>query len=295
MKYQLEPDNRNCSDEELLADLRAVAQNLGKPFLTKAEYNGHGRFCAATMQKRFGSWNKALARSGLGIHKRYDIPADELVHDLQRVASELGAHTVTREQYRAYGKFADITVSRHFRSWAAALSMANLQPTGWKPQATDESLFDNMAAVWEHVGRQPKQKDFRPPVSQYSAAAYVRRYGSWRGALEAFVTAANSEDDKTSVPATPEPTTSKSKTLSTPVHRTNRTPSWRLRFLVMRRDNFACRLCGAAPAKDPSVSLHVDHVDPWSEGGETVISNLQTCCEVCNIGKSDLPMVTESD
>ncbi len=294
MKYELEPDNRNCPDEELLADLCTVAQDLGKSSVTKEEYDVHGRFCAATMQNRFGSWNKALARSGLAIDKRIDIPVDELVGDLKRVASELGTRTVTREQYRAHGTFADITVSRHFGSWAAALIAANLQPTSWKPQATEDDLFDNMASVWEHVGRQPKQKDFRPPVSRYSHAAYVRQYGSWRAALEAFVAAADSETEENAVAATPAPTTTDPTAPSTPIHRTNRNPSWRLRFLVMRRDNFACRLCGASPAKNPSVSLQIDHVHPWSAGGETVTSNLQTCCEVCNIGKSDLPIVSET-
>lgn len=62
----------------------------------------------------------------------------------------------------------------------------------------------------------------------------------------------------------------------------------RLRFKVMHRDNFKCCKCGASPAKGPSVELHVDHIIPWSKGGETVIENLQTLCSKCNLGKSDL-------
>ncbi len=294
MKYELEPDNRNCPDEELLADLCAVAQQLGKSSLTKEEYNRHGRFSSATMQKRFESWNKALLRSGLANDKRVDIPGDELLADLKRVASELEMQTVTREQYRVHGTFADVTVSRHFGDWAAALCAANLRPTSWKPQATEENLFDNMAVVWEHVGRQPKQKDFRHPVSRYSKTTYVNRFGSWRAALEAFVAAANVEKERDATSNTaPPPIRTKSE--REPAHKTGRNPSWRLRFLVMRRDNFACRLCGASPAKDPSVCLEVDHVLPWSKGGETVFSNLQTCCKTCNLGKSDLPMNNEVD
>lgn len=72
-----------------------------------------------------------------------------------------------------------------------------------------------------------------------------------------------------------------------PARRTSRNINWRLRFLVLQRDKFRCVKCGASPAKGHSVSLQVDHVVPWSRGGETEFENLQTLCEICNIGKSN--------
>jgi 5-methylcytosine-specific restriction endonuclease McrA len=68
----------------------------------------------------------------------------------------------------------------------------------------------------------------------------------------------------------------------------SRDPSPRLRFEVLARDKFTCRFCGASPMKDPSVTLHIDHIIPWSKGGETSLTNLQTLCAKCNLGKSDL-------
>ncbi|MBO5870140.1 MAG: HNH endonuclease [Clostridia bacterium] len=61
----------------------------------------------------------------------------------------------------------------------------------------------------------------------------------------------------------------------------------KLRYQVLKRDNFKCCACGASPAKDPTVELHIDHIIPWSKGGETTLENLQTLCSRCNIGKSD--------
>ena len=61
----------------------------------------------------------------------------------------------------------------------------------------------------------------------------------------------------------------------------------KLRYQVLKRDNFKCCACGASPAKDPSVELHIDHIIPWSKGGETTIDNLQALCSRCNLGKSD--------
>lgn len=58
-----------------------------------------------------------------------------------------------------------------------------------------------------------------------------------------------------------------------------------IRFAVMERDNFACKACGRTYRKD-GVKLHVDHIHPVSKGGKTEMSNLQTLCQDCNLGKS---------
>lgn len=67
----------------------------------------------------------------------------------------------------------------------------------------------------------------------------------------------------------------------------SRNISDKLRYQILKRDNFRCCACGASPAKDPSVELHIDHIVPYSKGGETTIDNLQTLCSKCNLGKSD--------
>jgi 5-methylcytosine-specific restriction endonuclease McrA len=38
------------------------------------------------------------------------------------------------------------------------------------------------------------------------------------------------------------------------------------------------------------VRLDIDHILAWDSGGETVMENLQTLCNRCNGGKSNLPM-----
>ncbi len=58
----------------------------------------------------------------------------------------------------------------------------------------------------------------------------------------------------------------------------------------MRRDNFRCRICGAVQSAQQDVRLDLDHILAWDSGGETVMENLQTLCNRCNGGKSNLPM-----
>jgi 5-methylcytosine-specific restriction endonuclease McrA len=64
--------------------------------------------------------------------------------------------------------------------------------------------------------------------------------------------------------------------------------NWRLRYMILRRDNFRCVACGRSPATHPGTNLQIDHIIPWRAGGETEEKNLQTLCEMCNGGKSDL-------
>lgn len=59
--------------------------------------------------------------------------------------------------------------------------------------------------------------------------------------------------------------------------------SKRIRYEVLRRDEYTCRFCGASA---PLVLLEIDHVVPRSQGGSDDPGNLQVLCEDCNAGKS---------
>lgn len=132
--------------------------------------------------------------------------------------------------------------------------------------------------VWEHLGKQPTRRDLDNKISEFSQSPYNRRFKSWTDALKLFVIWAN--DEELSAPKENQNLSVKPKN--------GRDVSLRLRFQVLRRDNFTCVQCGASPAKNPSVELHIDHIMPWSKGGDTVYENLQTLCSKCNLGKSNL-------
>lgn len=132
---------------------------------------------------------------------------------------------------------------------------------------------------------------YKKGLSTFSLQSYARRFGGWRATLQAFINYIN-EDIPQNKEVNSDIVKNSIKAINDkmPVkkHRTNRDINLRLRFMVMQRDNFKCCACGASPAKDPAVQLHIDHIIPWSKGGETVIENLQTLCSKCNLGKSDI-------
>lgn len=204
-----------------------------------------------------------------------DIPDEELLADLSRVAKELGKNQVTFREYNKRGRFSAGTLSERFGSWFAAVDKADLQRT-INRNISDEDLFANLVEVWTALGRQPRCRDLKPGPSRFSWNTYAFRFGTWRKALAAFVRWANDGE------LSPAPDGSAKKA----GRRTPRNINWRLRALVLMRDGARCKLCGAAPSD--GIRLHVDHVKPWSKGGETVLENLQILCDVCNIGKSDI-------
>ncbi len=60
----------------------------------------------------------------------------------------------------------------------------------------------------------------------------------------------------------------------------------RIRYLVLKRDHNRCRCCGLTARE---TELQIDHIIPFSWGGSNDISNLQTLCRACNLGKSNRP------
>jgi hypothetical protein len=219
------------------------------------------------------------------------ISADTLIKDIQRVASLLNKKKLTLVEYRLYGDFSDGVVHRIFNGWRKAIEAADLEP-GRNTQITEEDLFDNLEQVWRRLGRQPRVREVAAPLSKYSSDVYRNRYHGWHKSLDAFVAAVGQRSGDQEMD---ESTDNDLVPISVPVPRarTPRTANWRLRFLTLRRDGFRCTACGRSPANDPGVELEVDHIIPWSSGGESILENLQSLCKECNVGKSNLPFSTD--
>lgn len=219
-------------------------------------------------------------RFELEVHHR-NVPEEELLAELRRVATLLTPETVTIDRFNEHAKFHSTTLSRRFGSWFKALDAAGL-PRTRNLNLTTEQLFENLVAVWLKLGRQPKYQDLTKEHSLFSAGTYENRFGTWRKALEAFVSWANEGVQLTGSPTSPQHSNQP---------RGTRNINWRLRALVLMRDGARCQLCGAEARE--GAKLHVDHIIPWSKGGATSLSNLRVLCHVCNIGKSDVEAIPE--
>lgn len=207
-----------------------------------------------------------------------NVPDADLLADIQRVAVEVGDGKLTWAAYSRAGLFGAETIRKRFGSWNAALKAAGLS-AGKRWRVPDVELFENLAELWTRLGRQPRRAELGRAGSRFSGSVYEQRFRSWSKALEAFVAFANANEPSVQGAV---------QRSGPPSPATSRQPSLRLRFKVMRRDGFRCSQCGASPAKEVGVELHVDHTVPWSKGGDTTLENLTTLCSKCNLGKSDL-------
>lgn len=292
LKFVLNDCHRNVSDDELMKDLVSVAEQLQTDTLTIEQYLTKGKYHDSTIRRRFGSWRNALSIADLKNNRKNDpVSEDEIISDILRVANRMNKQTITTTEYSEFGKHSYPRIIKHFGSWANALQKAGLLSTGFVASLSDIEILEEIERIWILLGRQPTSNDIRNGISKVSLNSYARHFGSWRGALQAFVEWANDENNENEAQEesnviAPEQSSIHQLTAET-THKTSRDINLRLRFRVMQRDSFKCRLCGASPAKDPSIELHIDHIKPWSKGGETTMDNLQTLCSKCNLGKSN--------
>ena len=277
-----------CSydDQSLLNELRRVAALVPHDKLSRSDFNQLSKVHASTLHNRFGNWRKALAAAGL--EGRYDDHADEwsrdeVIEQLQSIARSSGKTHVTQRELSEQLGITQRPIKRIFGSYRAALEAAGLSQSPGGARYTDEECFENLLTVWTALGRQPSFAEMKASPSRIGTKAYVGRWGGWRNALQAFVERAN-QDTSLELPPKPKPEATTLDGASK--KRSSRNIPWGLRYKVFKRDRFRCVLCGTSPATSlTTVVLHVDHIIPWSKEGETVLENLRTLCEACNLGK----------
>ena len=213
---------------------------------------------------------------------------EELLSDLKDVFNKLTekGEKISKRSYNEIGKYSAFTYASRFGSWNTALAKANI-PVTREINITNENLLENIKDVWIIKGKQPTYRDIDGPTSKYSASTYQERFGSWNRALEAFSDYINSAFEDTNSDKQNRIEDNHSDFNQKARRKTRRDISERMRFSVLLRDGFRCQSCGRSPLKSPGVELQVDHIIPWSKGGETVQSNLQTKCKKCNLGKGN--------
>jgi hypothetical protein len=208
-------------------------------------------------------------------------PEEELLKDLRRVARKLKRKCFSIKEYAALGKYDFSTYFYRFGSWSGPMRKAGLQSYPLFRRITDELLFENIKHVWDSLGKQPTQKQMKSPLSKHVLTTYLNRFGTWRKALKAFVQYINTPRAKRKSKANAPEYVAPERIGMARRRANKKTIHARMRYLTITRDKRRCQRCGKAPTLSNRITLDVEHITPFNEGGKTVLENLRTICSAC--------------
>src|SRR5574341_590145 len=118
--------------QEVIAELRRVAELLQTPSLTRRQFAQHSRISETTVRNVFGSWNKAVESAGLapnpqkfeeGRGSEQSRPDDEYLQELIRLTVELGKQP-TWAELSAFGRYSPKPYRDRWGSLASACQIA---------------------------------------------------------------------------------------------------------------------------------------------------------------------------
>lgn len=208
---------------------------------------------------------------------------EALLDELRRVSVVLGERPLTQAAFTKTSRKVHVqTLIRRFGTWKETLAKAGLEDRFRTRIHTEQASLENIAEAWTHYGRPPEYREMFQPPSKIQGKTYIYRWGTWRKALKAFVDWANAEEQSQ---GTEPEAHQRSPTKINRAEGDYRDVRPGLRFRVFKRDNFRCVACGRSPATHLNIELHADHILAVANGGKTVIENLQTLCQGCNLGK----------
>ena len=208
--------------------------------------------------------------------KRLRLSDGELVDALQTAAEVFSNEYFTTTQYdNLVGKRPhSATIIERFGTWKRALALVGISG-GRERQHSPELLIQNLENVWRELGMRPGKRQIATLGERISESPYKRHWGSVRSACEAL---AKFHSGKISREILLKGNIEDFRRITIPL---------KVRWAVLKRDNYRCVCCGASPSSDHHVELEVDHILSVARGGTNEPENLQTLCHKCNQGKKD--------
>ena len=155
---------RRYTDDEILAELRASAERLGRsPTMREFAADPDATVHPQTVIEHFGTWN--AAKRAAGLQPRRFISREELLAQLREAGEELGRTPTVRDIEARRGRMASKSLIWHtFGSLAAALKEAGFDvPVG--EERLERAIADG-AVLARQLGRLPKMTEWKDARSR---------------------------------------------------------------------------------------------------------------------------------
>jgi hypothetical protein len=150
---------RRYTDDEILAELRASAERLGRsPTMREFAADPVASAHPQTVIEHFGTWN--AAKRAAGLQPRRFISREELLEQLRELGSDLGRLPTARDMEVRRGRMASKSlIWQTFGSLAQALKEAGFDvPVG--EERLERAVADG-AALARRIGRLPTMGDWK--------------------------------------------------------------------------------------------------------------------------------------
>ncbi len=146
--------NKSRSKEEVVAELRRVAEELGTRTLARRDFEKRARFKTKAVVNTFGTWRSALQAAGLSPTYVRDWCEEECFENLLAVWTNYGRAPNYREMLAPPSRVSGKVYVRRFGSWSKALAafVAFAEQTEATPSVRHES------ATSKHEVRVPQPK-----------------------------------------------------------------------------------------------------------------------------------------
>lgn len=108
-------------DASLLDEIRRVSKRIPGEKFSRVQFNELSRVHSSTLEKRFGSWRKALEAAGLALRSdtsNLRRSPEEVVKELKRVAAIVGTSELTKALFEQHANFKLRSVVAPFGTWS---------------------------------------------------------------------------------------------------------------------------------------------------------------------------------
>ena len=210
MKFELQTLPKNCSDEEIIADIKRVDLIVNKEFLIQADYKKYGKMSVDGIKNRLGDWKTVLGLAGLS-HKYFGreisekmrsqkaqyLTDQEVLDELKRVAKIFNEKAITMADFDKNSEIAHGTFITRFGGWQNALKKAGLEHRysgkiitdkmrGPRPKAlSNDDIIRELQRIAKFLNKETiTVEDIKSHSDIMSAAVASRRFGSWTTAME---------------------------------------------------------------------------------------------------------------
>lgn len=172
-------EEQNVTKFDLRDELERLADELERT-PTSRDMAKDGTYGVSTYLNKFGSWNDAVREVGLEPTRERNVPREDLIREIQRLAEKLGG-TPTVTEMRQHGCYGVSTYSNEFGTWNNALETAGVG-TNKEKNVPKSDLLAEIHSLSEDLGRTPSALSMSKKGG-YSVGTYERRFGSWNEAL----------------------------------------------------------------------------------------------------------------